>query len=152
MGDPINIIPNPSSDVTVIELATALIRVFEGLKLTAYRDSGGILTIGYGHTGPDVQEGMTITEAQARALLEKDQAHLFRMVEGKSVLEAAALVSFGYNCGAGALVKVLQGHAFMLDYIRDHKGNILPGLVARRELEETLACLGQQQQSAHEHE
>ena len=33
------------------ELAAALIRVFEGCKLLPYRDTGGILTVGYGHAG-----------------------------------------------------------------------------------------------------
>lgn len=34
--------------------------------------SGAPWTIGYGHTGPDVFEGLTITQAQADALLIKD--------------------------------------------------------------------------------
>ena len=32
----------------------ALIKEFEGCKLEAYPDFGGIWTIGYGHTGPGV--------------------------------------------------------------------------------------------------
>lgn len=43
----------------------ALVKKFEGLRLTAYRDSVGVLTIGYGHTGSDVTAGMTITNAKA---------------------------------------------------------------------------------------
>ena len=46
----------------------ALTKGFEGLRLTAYRDCAGVLTIGYGHTGPDVAEGMTIHEEQAEEL------------------------------------------------------------------------------------
>lgn len=34
------------------------IRREEGLRLSAYRDTEGVLTIGYGHTGADVAEGM----------------------------------------------------------------------------------------------
>ena len=44
----------------------------EGLRLKAYKDTVGVLTIGYGHTGPDVKDGMVITEEQADDLLEQD--------------------------------------------------------------------------------
>ena len=47
----------------------------EGLRLTAYRDEGGVLTIGYGHTGPDVNEGDRISEYWANELLAEDVAH-----------------------------------------------------------------------------
>lgn len=39
--------------------------------LTAYKDSGGVLTIGWGHTG-DVVPGQTITEKEATDFLRKD--------------------------------------------------------------------------------
>lgn len=46
---------------------------FEGLRLSAYRDTEGIPTIGYGHTGPDVRMGMPPwTTAQAEAALRDD--------------------------------------------------------------------------------
>ena len=54
-----------------------LLKELEGCKLTAYYDECHILTIGFGHTGEDVHEGMTITEEEAVALLEKD---LFRFI------------------------------------------------------------------------
>lgn len=129
--------------VTSIQLASALIQVFEGLKLTAYRDSGGILTIGFGHTGPDVVEGMKITLERAQELLIKDQSLIIKLIEKRNLplIESAALISFGYNCGTGALLRVLDGHFFLTDWIKDHKGNTLPGLVARRNLEETLINL-----------
>ena len=41
-----------------------LIEEFEGDELRAYADSGGVETIGYGHTG-DVTPGETITQAQS---------------------------------------------------------------------------------------
>ena len=62
-----------------------LLRQLEGLPggrpaLHAYRDQGGKLTIGYGHTGcltfispcPPLTEDTTITEAEAELLLEHD--------------------------------------------------------------------------------
>ncbi|MDR3189754.1 MAG: hypothetical protein LBT80_00940 [Lactobacillaceae bacterium] len=49
-----------------------LIKEFEGLRLTAYKDDVGVLTIGYGHTNSapsadkyPVYEGQTITEEKA---------------------------------------------------------------------------------------
>ena len=32
-----------------------IVKEFEGLRLTAYQDSVGVWTIGYGHTGPEVK-------------------------------------------------------------------------------------------------
>ena len=65
---------------TLIELATNLIAVFEGCKLTDYKDSGGVWTIGIGHTGFGVGEGLTITSIQAQALFLKDEAHLINAI------------------------------------------------------------------------
>ena len=48
------------------------LRLDEGLRLVAYRDKGGVLTIGYGHTGRDVRDGMTISRIEADAMLEHD--------------------------------------------------------------------------------
>jgi lysozyme len=42
--------------------------------LKAYEDTGGVLTIGYGHTGSDVKEGLVITKEQSQSLLEDDAA------------------------------------------------------------------------------
>jgi len=44
----------------------------EGERLTAYQDSKGVWTIGVGHTGPEVVEGMTITQEQCDAYLAAD--------------------------------------------------------------------------------
>ncbi len=43
----------------------ALTKSFEGLRLEAYQDCAGNWTIGYGHTGPTVSAGQSITEAEA---------------------------------------------------------------------------------------
>lgn len=60
----------------------ALTEQFEGLRLTAYQDSVGVWTIGYGHTGPDVHPGLTITQQQAGALLQQDVAGAVATVNG----------------------------------------------------------------------
>ena len=48
-----------------------LIKKFEGCKLTAYQDSIGVWTIGYGHTA-GVTKGQVITQAQADTYLKSD--------------------------------------------------------------------------------
>lgn len=54
----------------------SLIKTFEGCRLTAYKatSSEEYYTIGWGHYGPDVKKGMTITQAQADKLLVDDMA------------------------------------------------------------------------------
>jgi lysozyme len=44
----------------------------EGLRLTAYPDAVGVWTIGWGHTGPEVHEGLVWTREQAVEALKKD--------------------------------------------------------------------------------
>ena len=85
-----------------------LIKSFEGLRLKAYSDIGGVPTIGYGTTGPDIKLGMTITQAQAEDLLRADVAAFERGVSDRVKVsinqnEFDALVSFSYNVGLGAL-------------------------------------------------
>ena len=48
-----------------------LIKFFEGCKLTSYKDTNGILTIGYGHT-MTVSANQTITEETADEYLLSD--------------------------------------------------------------------------------
>lgn len=122
--------------MTVIVLASLLIRVFEGLRLNAYQDSGGLWTIGFGHTR-SVEPGQTITEPEAQAFLSEDAAPLLELVKDRPLIEAAALLSFGYNCGSGALGRVLSGEANLIDF-NHAAGKILPGLDARRKLEAGL--------------
>ena len=84
----------------------ALTMASEGVRLTAYLDSGGIPTIGYGHTS-GVKAGMTCTQAQAEQWLAED-------VEGSEYVvnkvvtaplnqnQFDALVDFVFNLGSGA--------------------------------------------------
>ncbi len=50
----------------------SLTKSFEGLRLEAYQDGAGIWTIGYGHIGSDVREGLLINEDQATQFLIQD--------------------------------------------------------------------------------
>lgn len=124
--------------ITTAELAARLIQMFEGCLLHAYWDkTGQKWTIGFGHTKTAVS-GMVITQHQADELFVADCAPLLELVAGRPTIEAAALVSFGYNCGAGALRQLLAGKIKLSEYGRTSGGVVLHGLVARRALEDAL--------------
>lgn len=103
------------SSYTLSSAGANLIKQFEGLRLTAYYDQVGVLTIGYGTTnavlpaGQKITPGMTITEAQATALLMLGVNTIFSPGVNKMVSAAInqnqfdSLVSFAYNLGAGNL-------------------------------------------------
>jgi lysozyme len=82
----------------------------EGEVLHTYRDCGGVLTIGVGHTGVDATPGKVITHELSQILLTKDLAHceaaLNRLVKvplTQSQFNACA--SFCFNLGTGAFQK-----------------------------------------------
>ena len=78
----------------------------EGLRLEAYRDAAGVVTIGYGHT-KGVRMGDRITKYWAKDLLERDVAEVERQVVALDVARTEgqldALVSFAFNVGIGRL-------------------------------------------------
>jgi len=136
------------------EAGLELVKSFEGLRLDAYRDPVGILTIGWGSTGPHVKEGMAITPEEAEALLKTDLARFERgvdiMTQGVPTNDNqfSAFVSLAFNIGLGAFATstALKRHK-MKNHIgaanailmwNKSKGNILPGLVRRREAERKL--------------
>jgi lysozyme len=95
----------------MIQAGIDLVKSFEGCKLTAYKDMVGVWTIGWGTTG-GVRPGMTISQARADMLLEHDldifEMDVMKLVNPKVQLndfEKAALTSFAYNLGAGALAR-----------------------------------------------
>jgi len=86
------------------------IRRWEGVRLKAYVCPGGALTIGYGSTGPHVKDGMTITPAQAEALLREDLERFEDAVSNMVKVpltdnQFAALVSFAFNIGVHAFAR-----------------------------------------------
>lgn len=100
----------PASTMSISNKGKNLIKEFEGLRLTAYQDSVGVWTIGYGHTG-NVSKGQTITQAQADAFFDSDVQKFVngvRSAVGNTQLTQGqfdALVSFSYNLGLGNLQK-----------------------------------------------
>lgn len=129
-----------------------LIKSFEGCKLQAYKDIVGIWTIGYGHTGPEVIQGLSWTQEQADNALVKD---LTKFENGVNALapnlnanEFSALVVFSYNVGLGALgkstllKKLLAGDKVGAadEFLRWNKagGKEVAGLTRRRIAERAL--------------
>lgn len=81
-----------------------LIQSFEKCKLIAYVDDVGVLTIGWGHTGPEVKRGLRWTQQQADQTLEADLLQRERDVASLVKVpvqqrEFDALVSFAFNVG-----------------------------------------------------
>lgn len=135
------------------EAGKDIIRQCEGLRLKAYLCPAGKLTIGYGHTGPDVKTGMTITEEDANTLLSRDLVAAEKAIGGAVSVtitdnQFSALVSFVFNLGAGnfygsTLLKKLNANDVFGaadEFLRWNKvnGQVLAGLTRRREAERTL--------------
>lgn len=82
-----------------------LIKKFEGCKLFAYRDSVGILTIGYGHT-KNVVSGQAITQQQAEQFLKEDIEPIEKALNAMNINFTQnafdALCSWIFNLGLGS--------------------------------------------------
>lgn len=128
-----------------------LIKSFEGCKLTAYKcvSSEKYYTIGYGHYGPDVKAGMTITLKRAEELLLQDCQKFVNHVNtymdkyNFNQNQFDALVSFAYNIGnikqltANGTRTIAQISAKITAYNKSG-GKVLKGLVKRRAKEKEL--------------
>lgn len=88
----------------------AIIMEFEQLRLAAYHDCVGRLTIGYGHA-LNVKPGDIITEEKAKELLIQDieriESKMQTIVNPILVTQNqwSAMVSLAYNIGLGAFEK-----------------------------------------------
>ena len=134
------------------ERGTEILKYFEGCKLTAYQDSVGVWTIGYGHT-KGVFDGMTITQEEAEQMLltelEEYEGYIENMVTVPLTQnQFDALVVWIYNLGPtnfknSTLLKELNAgnyNAAGQEITRWNKagGKVLAGLVKRREAEAEL--------------
>lgn len=86
----------------------------EGVRLKAYRDSVGVLTIGIGHTSaagpPDVVPGLTITAKECDQIFRRDLVQYEDAVNRAVKVPLAqhqfdACVSFCYNIGTGGFTR-----------------------------------------------
>lgn len=138
------------------DAAKALLKRLEGCRLTAYRDDGGVWTIGYGATGTGIQNGTAWTQEQADARLDADLARFIAGVRkelGQTQLPPhrfSAFCIFAYNvglpafAGSTALRMAKQGHLEDVpaqlarwNKVKDASGvpMVNRGLVVRRQAE-----------------
>lgn len=130
----------------------SLIKHFEGLRLEAYKDPGGVWTIGYGHTR-NVYEGMVITEQEAEALLWVDISWVEVAINRNVMVPLTqnqydALASWVFNLGEtnlkrSTLLRKLNNADYdgaAQEFLRWDKldGETLDGLTRRREAEVAL--------------
>lgn len=147
------------TDRVVLAFARRVIEAEEGFRAEAYQDRGGVWTVGYGRTGPDVTADTTTTRAAEEVWLEarlREEAAAFPPVRLPAVCWAA-LISWRYNVGAAAadrstlMRRLRDGRLDLVDdelarwiYSRGRDGRRSrdPVLVARRRAEAALWNLG----------
>lgn len=140
------------------EAGKALIKRFEGCRLSAYKCPAGLWTVGYGFTtrpdGSPVQAGDKLTQSEADAqfdaILPRYERLTAEYTQGAELDENqfSALVSFVYNVGGAAFFrstlrrKILRGDfaGVAAEFARWTRagGRELAGLVARRHEEKLL--------------
>jgi len=153
---PLLVKPNISykTEVSPWDKMFSRVKHYESFKSEAYRCSGGVMTIGYGHT-KNVKWGDTITEAEALKLLEEEllvaKNHVLRIVKVPLTQnQLASLTSFTFNCGQGSLRKLvcekknrLNGGNYksvevVMPQYRMAGGKVRKGLELRRKWEVSL--------------
>lgn len=153
-------IPNEEREVIIMNISKNgldLIKKFEGCRLTAYKDSVGVYTIGWGTTNADysitkthIVNGLTISQSTADSWLEKsvNQKYVPKVMKYDSTYrwnqnELDALVSFAYNIGsidqltANGTRSRSQISSKILAYDKAG-GKTLAGLTKRRKAEKKL--------------
>ncbi len=132
-----------------------LTKRYEGLRLRAYQDQGGIWTVGYGHTGPGAVPGAEVTPLEAEVLLRADLRTALNCIN--SAVQAPvqqcqfdALVDFCFNTGSTNFL-----HSTLLRKVnaRDYpgaaeqfclwihvNGEVNRGLQRRRVAEKAMFC------------
>jgi lysozyme len=129
-----------------------LTKQFEGVRLSSYRDGGGVLTIGYGHT-KDVRPFQICTTEEANQWLMDDVREAVNGVNAALQVEVTqaqfdALVDWTFNCGVqgmthSTLMRKLnagdeEGAAAEFDRWCMDNGVKVAGLARRRDAEEAL--------------
>lgn len=135
--------------------AVDFIKKWEQCRLEAYEDVGGIWTIGWGTTGPGIQEGLKVGQNTADAMLlghvKEVGLTLTDILGNQSGLnqnQFDALTSFCYNTGTSAfrkstMLKLLKVKDFLgaseQFMLWNHVGGkVVNGLTARRQGEKAL--------------
>jgi len=122
--------------------------VDESCRLKAYQDTGGVWTIGFGHT-KGVKPGDVIMLPKAYELLSQDMGDVERWINVQGLKlnqnQFDSLCDFIYNCGPGNFIKwgllnMIRKNPMnkeigdeIMKHCHDAHGTELPGLVRRRE-------------------
>ena len=125
------------SDMKASDEVKLTIKNYEGCRLTAYKLPGeSNWTIGWGHSGPDVYEGMKISAEQADDLFDNDIKVFEDAVNGwndqyglnLNQYEFDALVSITYNFGAYwvSYYDTWRLSKYVKSGFKDSNGNPLP--------------------------
>ena len=125
-----------------------IIKKYEGFSSQAYKCPAGVWTVGWGHTGRDINKDTILTREEAELMLKKDVANLqeqilFLLDDKPSMNELDALTSLVYNIGLGAFKKSRllkrinlkeNGELIAKEWIEFNKagGKIQKGLLRRR--------------------
>lgn len=144
--------------VALSSTGEALIKCFETFQSLAYKPTANDKwTIGWGHTGPEVTEGLTCDAEQAERwfLLDTHWAVLAVQRAVRPMLlqnQFDALISFTFNVGAtsvahSTLIKYVNVYAWEAaadEFLKwDHQnGVVLAGLTARRAAERAMFVQG----------
>lgn len=108
------------------------IKDFEGFYPTPYICPGGVLTVGYGHTGEYANQKITRSKAENLLLEEVNEAA--RLVDRNVHVKLThwqrnALISFTYNCGEGNLKTLISGKGRLNDGNYESVSKLLPKYV-----------------------
>jgi len=129
------------------------LKEIEGIEYKAYLDTGGVWTIGVGHTGPDVHEGQLADDLQVMEWLRMDvidaESAVNRLVKVPLTQnQFDALVSFVFNIGESQFSKSTMlrklnagdytGAAAQFPRWNIDNGKVIFGLTKRRILERNL--------------
>lgn len=137
--------------MTPSENCYSLTKKSEGCRLRAYQDTGGVWTIGYGHTG-GVRPNQQITQQMADTLLKHDMEYAATVVNEHALPctqnQFDALVDFVFNVGP---TQFLHSTLFRLHKAGEYtkaaaefpkwkfdNGKVIEGLVVRRKAEQEL--------------
>lgn len=132
----------------VLLAAGALIARWEGVRYEPYLDVAGVLTVCYGHTGPDIVPGNRYTLDECKAFLDADMrvaaAHVERCLPMPLLKQIkVALISLVFNVGPRAvcgdstirrkaLANDWPGACEAIDLWKYAAGRVMRGLVLRR--------------------
>ncbi len=141
----------------ISQLGLQKLKQLEGCRLKAYQDTGGILTIGYGHTtaagNPIVYPSTIISQSQAEKILKNDLKQYEEAVNNNVEVDLTstqfdALVLFCYNVGVAnfcrsTLLRKLNAKKYEavpqeLMKWTNVKGKLCAGLLHRRTAEIVL--------------